>query len=357
MRQLTSNQPLTQPDGGGQRAARFLRTGVFCTAVAALLWYLNLSDFPSALLVSLCVGFSITATFTLLQSVLERWLGPWLSPAVIIVVGVVCGLLISGVLRHGDPLFLIVANPGTLVLCLVLGIGGYLVVGTRGRLLQSRVRIAELERQQAQQAQQLAENQLKLLQAQIEPHFLFNTLGNIQGLIDTDPATAQHLVEKLTALLRRSLTRTRTRLISLREEMELVRDYLDIQEVRMGGRLSYAIDLASEVENLTVPPLLLQPLVENAITHGIEARKGPGHVAVSASRNGELLALKVTDDGAGLAAAGTTSKGTGTALTNIRSRLQALFGDNATLRLLENPSGGVCAELTLPFEPPESPRA
>ncbi|MEM7704292.1 MAG: histidine kinase [Pseudomonadota bacterium] len=344
----------TEAVSTAQRAARFLRTGVYCVAVAALLAYLGISDFSAALLVSFCVGFSITAAFTLLQTRLEQMLGPWLSAASLIVVGVVSGLMISGALRYGDPLILIVANPGTLLLCLALGIGGYLVVGTRGRLLQSRVRIAELERTQAQQAQQLAENQLKLLQAQIEPHFLFNTLGNIQGLIDSDPATAQHLVEKLTALLRRSLTQTRTKLISLRQESELVRDYLAIQVIRMGGRLTFEIELAPDVEGLSIPPLLLQPLVENAITHGIEPRKGPGHVSVIARRDRGSLQLRVVDNGVGLTPTGSPASGTGTALANIRARLQALYDGDATLRLLENPPAGVCAELRLPVDLPEN---
>lgn len=334
--------------GAGGLLANLLRTTGFCLIVALVLVAIGVSSFVSALIVSLCIGYGITGVFHLLATPLEQRLGP-LSPVLLIPIGVLTGLAVAGTIRSGDPLALIYASPGTLIMCLALGVIGYQVVGNRMRLLNSRVRIAELERSQAQQRQQLADTRLKLLQAQIEPHFLFNTLGNVQSLIATDPERAARMLEQFTALLRHSLARTRDAETSLAEEAELLRAYLEIQAERTGGRLSYTIDIPAELATATLPPLLLQPLVENAVTHGLEPQPGEGLIKVSAQRAEERLLLSVADNGAGLDDTAEQPRGTGTALRNIRARLSERYGDQATLRLLENSPQGLRAELSLPL--------
>lgn len=332
----------------GGLPANLLRTTGFCLAVALVLVAMGVSAFVPALIVSLCIGFGITGVFHLLATPLEQRLGVW-SPVLLIPVGVLVGLAVAGTIRSGDPLALIVASPATLFMCLALGVIGYQVVGNRMRLLTSRVRIAELERSQAQQQQQLADTRLKLLQAQIEPHFLFNTLSNVQSLIATDPERAARMLEQFTALLRHSLARTRDEQTSLGEEAALLRAYLEIQAERTGGRLSYRIDIPKDLAEATLPPLLLQPLVENAVTHGLEPQPGEGLITVSAQRADGQLLLAVVDNGVGLAASSDEPRGTGTALRNIRARLSERYGEQAMLRLLENSPSGLRAELRLPL--------
>lgn len=263
-------------------------------------------------------------------------------------------LLLASTLLHGEPLLMLLNAPSTLVLGVTFGIIGYLIFGTRSRLLASELQVALLEREQAEQRQRLLSTELKLLQAQIEPHFLFNTLSNIQSLIHHEPAKADAMLEQLTVLLRGSLAGTRRDSATVSEELALVRAYLDIQQIRMGDRLRYRVTADPGVASLKLPPLLLQPLVENAISHGIERRPGPGTVHIEVGRVADQLRLTVTDDGPGLNADHGVGQSAehGTALRNIRERLQSGYGDRAGLRLFEAQPQGVRAELALPLDEP-----
>jgi sensor histidine kinase YesM len=188
------------------------------------------------------------------------------------------------------------------------------------------------------------EAQLKMLQAQIEPHFLFNTLANVTALIGTDPTLARQLLERLIVYLRATLSRTRAANATLADEVQLLRAYLEIFRIRMGERLQYRFDVAPELAAKPFPPMLLQPLVENAIKHGLESRLGAGELNVTASNSAGRLRIAVCDNGVGFTDAG----GSGTGLTNVRERLAALYGDAASLELEENSGGGVTARLALP---------
>ena len=234
----------------------------------------------------------------------------------------------------------------TLTLALV-GTGvSVFVLSTMERLASARA--------QAEAAQRAAaENQLKLLQSQLEPHMLFNTLANLRVLIGLDPPRAQAMLDRLIAFLRATLNASRRDTQALADEFQHLDDYLALMAVRMGTRLAVSFILPSELAALPVPPLLLQPLVENAIKHGLEPKVDGGRIEVAARRDGERLLLSVRDTGVGL---GMAASGGGTAfgLEQVRQRLTTLFGERASLQLqaASDAAGGTLATLQLPLTTP-----
>jgi sensor histidine kinase YesM len=193
-----------------------------------------------------------------------------------------------------------------------------------------------------------AEARLRLLQAQIEPHFLFNTLANLQALIGVDPAGARTMLQHLDGYLRASLATTRSDRATLAGEMDLLKSYLEILVIRMGPRLAYRLDLPADLEDVKIPPMLLQPLVENAIRHGLEPKVEGGTVRVSAGKDGNTLVLRIEDTGQGF---GTSSAaGTGVGLAHVKERLAAVYGGGASMKTEENPGGGVRITLHLPVQ-------
>ena len=215
---------------------------------------------------------------------------------------------------------------------------------------RGRIETTEALGQKAQR--EAAENQLKLLESQLEPHMLFNTLANLRVLIGIDPPRAQLMLDRLIAFLRATLNGSRGSWHSLSAEFERVNDYLELMRIRMGDRLQPSLELPADLADQRVPPLLLQPLVENAIKHGLEPHVSGGRLIVSASREGEQLVLCVRDTGAGLSAAG--SDGTRFGLMQVRERLATLYGDDATLELkpADDAQGGTLAVIRMPASPP-----
>jgi LytS/YehU family sensor histidine kinase len=204
------------------------------------------------------------------------------------------------------------------------------------------------ERARKEAIQRLAaEAQLRLLQAQIEPHFLFNTLANLQALIGTDPGRARSMLDHLNVYLRAALTAARRERNTLGDEFALLRGYLEIIAIRMDRRLRYRLELPEELAGAEVPPMLLQPLVENAVKHGLEPKLEGGEIAVAATAGGGALTLRVTDTGVGLGGAPTSDTRAG--IAQVRERLAALYGGAASLEVVSNPAGGVIATLLLPL--------
>jgi len=208
--------------------------------------------------------------------------------------------------------------------------------------------VSEHQLQAAQKDKDLMLSQLKLMQSQIEPHFLFNTLANVQGLIDQDSTAAKRLVGELTTMLRASLRRTRQDQTRLDEELTIVRSYLSIQAIRMGERLRFSIDVPDELGDVPLPPLLIQPLVENAVVHGIEPSSQGGSIEVNVSRESNRLQIRVRDTGLGLGNA-PKSSGEGVGLRNVRDRLRMLYGDDASLTLVPGDGQGTEACLRVPL--------
>ncbi len=207
----------------------------------------------------------------------------------------------------------------------------------RADLQRERLRAERVEREAV-----LAN--LRALQAQIEPHFLFNTLANIASLVDTEPARAKHMLESFNRFLRASLAATRAESTTLGDEAGLIAAYLDVLEVRMGARLRYAIDVPAELAGQRLAPMLLQPVVENAIRHGLEPKIEGGELRLAARRERDDIVVEVRDTGVGFAA---TTRG-GVGLTNLRERLRGLYGERGSLAIGDNAPSGTIVTVRLP---------
>ena len=201
---------------------------------------------------------------------------------------------------------------------------------------------------QLQAEKRAAEAQLRLLQGQIEPHFLFNTLANVISLIDHDAPRAKQMLESFTDYLRSSLASLRHDEATLGNELDLAQHYLNLLKTRMEDRLQFSISQKPALREARLPPLLLQPLIENALHHGLEPKLDGGTVAVRARLEKDTLVLEVADDGLGLDAP-PRRRGAGMALANLRARLLAQYGGAASLNLVAGHAGTV-ATLRLPFE-------
>ena len=209
------------------------------------------------------------------------------------------------------------------------------------------LRAVQLERQ-------LAAARLSALQGQLRPHFLFNTLNMIAEQVHTDPAGADAMLTRLGVLLRSSFVETDRERVPLRRELELLESYVDIMQGRFRGRLTFSLDVDPATLDALVPTFILQPLVENAIKHGVEPREEGGCVTVSARRQGEALSLEVRDNGDGLG--GVIREGTG--VGNTRERLHHLYGDGRQrFDLMPAADGGTVASVLIPFDTDDGPPA
>jgi len=208
-----------------------------------------------------------------------------------------------------------------------------------------------LERHLRAERLQAAEARLKLLEAQLEPHMLFNTLANLRALIGIDPAAAQVMVDRINGYLRATLDASRTRTHTLADEFERLSDYLELMSIRMGERLKAELDLPSELRGQPVPPLLLQPLVENAIGHALEPRVEGGRLRVSARRDGDRLRLRVEDDGPGFDPGARRAGSFG--LTQVFERVESVYGSRGHVQIQSRPGAGATVCIDLPWN--ESP--
>jgi signal transduction histidine kinase len=198
----------------------------------------------------------------------------------------------------------------------------------------------------ARMDEQTAEARLSMLEAQIEPHFLFNTLAHVKRLYDTDPVSGARMLRNLKDYLAVALPQMRETRSTLAREIDHALAYLNIQQVRMGRRLTFAVELPPALRNARMPPLMLLTLVENAIKHGLAPLPGGGRIDLRASSEGGRLCVQVADTGQGFA----KSTGGGTGLANIRARLTAVFGHAGALSLALNAPRGIIATIILPLE-------
>ena len=226
-------------------------------------------------------------------------------------------------------------------------IGGLLVAGQL--VLRHRRRVRRRELEAARLAAQLSESRLQALSMELRPHFLFNTLNAISGMVWADQAKADAMVLQLSELLRRTLEAGESPTTSLAEERHVLELYLAIQQVRFGERLTIMVDVPRALEDAEVPRFLLQPLVENAFQHGLAPKRGPVSVAVRAAREGDRLVLSVADDGVGLPPAAALVESTG--VGNMRRRLAALYGAAPSLELRPRAEGGTEVVVSLPYRP------
>ncbi|MEM9017104.1 MAG: histidine kinase [Verrucomicrobiota bacterium] len=197
----------------------------------------------------------------------------------------------------------------------------------------------------------LVSAQLEALQNRLQPHFLFNALNSVSTLVRIDPDKAEEMIDRLSGLLRNVLATGDKQRIPLRDELDLLRDYLSIESVRFSDRLTVEESIDDSVLDFMVPPLLLQPIAENAVKHGIEPKSEPSTLKVGCSlSDSDTLRLSIEDDGIGMGSASSAGSGSGVGHANIRSRLGALYGEEAQLTISDLPDGGTRVEITLPAE-------
>ena len=222
-----------------------------------------------------------------------------------------------------------------------------IVIGVHALLYYQRFRASQLE--EASLRAQLAQAQLRALKMQLHPHFLFNTLHSISSLVLEDPPKANSMIARLGDFLRLTLDHSDQQLVTLKEETEFVRCYLEIEQVRFGDRLTVDFKLEPATLGAEVPHLILQPVVENAIQHAIAPHATPGRIEITASRRNDSLRLEVSDTGLGLGRTGNGVEGHGVGLSNVRARLERLFGSNFSLEMTNGSSRGLTVTIEIPF--------
>jgi hypothetical protein len=343
---------------------QFLRRGLQTVAMAlvigAVIGYLRdryLSSIVYAALISLLSWASIDfGRLALKRDPRSGWPHDWRGPALMaggcafgFIVGTTAGDLIFGsstwALIEHQPRALV----GSIAVSALIGATISMFYYLRGRIAFQTAEVAQAERDASRA-------RLAMLQSQLEPHMLFNTLANLRVLIALDPAQATAMLDRLVAFLRATLSASRSGVQPLAAEFDRLADYLALMAVRMGPRLRVETDLPVSLRELLVPTLLLQPLVENSIRHGLEPQIEGGVITLSAEHLGDLLVLSVFDSGVGLAGKGVavlappTGVGGdgGFGLIQVRERLATLYGASARLELLPAPGGGTLARVSMP---------
>ncbi len=294
----------------------------------------------------------------------ERWprnLPPWLDRWVLQVVAVVCAIPFAVLV-----LYLGISLSDELPFWKSEGrLSGFITLSFTGVLLASWMAMSALIRQRGEEARNQAlafelerselerkalDARLRLLQAQVEPHFLFNTLANVRELVDSGSPQASRVLDTLITYLRAAVPRLQDPTTTLGQELQLVRAYLELMQLRMDDRLQFAIEADAAAERLRCPPTTLLTLVENAIRHGIDPSEEGGRIDVAVRLQDARVHAEVSDTGVGLRA---VTDGLGTGLASLRERLQLAFGGSAELRLAAMPGGGTRAEVEFPAEAPK----
>jgi sensor histidine kinase YesM len=299
------------------------------------------------LVIAYCIGFTILALIASVRcTVMQRFRGSvgmrFAIYFLLVSAGAIGGELLSQVFLHQPSN---VFRDGYVWLVAIVF---SLVAGSIALFINfSWVRLAQSKRDVERAERAAIEAQLRALQAQIEPHFLFNTLANLDALIAVDPTEARALLANLIRYLRAALTHARSEAATLQTEVELLKAYLGIMAMRLPNRLTTEFECDPECLRLKFPAMLLQPLVENAITHGIEPAREGGTIRVSVHCTADTLKLWVDDTGIGLGNAHTV--GTGAGIQNIRARLQSLFGSSARLILEPGTPRGTHAAIEVPL--------
>jgi two-component system sensor histidine kinase AlgZ len=211
--------------------------------------------------------------------------------------------------------------------------------------LKRRAREYELREERLRRAALRAE--LSALQARTDPHFLFNTLNTLAGLIEEDPARAGEMLDRLAGVFRYALEGSRSGHVALADELRAVEAYLEVEAIRFGDRFAWSLDAPADLQSERVPPLFLQPLVENALVHGVAQKRGTARVDVRLTRRDGFLHVEVDDDGPGPGASGVT--GSGNALANLRERLNLLFDGHSSLTTCAGPLGGFRVTVDIPL--------
>ncbi|ASI94214.1 sensor histidine kinase [Vibrio rotiferianus] len=323
-----------------------LVTTVFCLFISAMT--LSVWGGPYYVHVLVSFGFGYSAIFF-------SWLIDRLFPTIPRMIEVVCSLvacLLFGVINAqfwlGEYFGISDMIPVGLMGLLFSGMC-YFYFYSREKEAVAQRELESIKREKAEQDRALLLSQLKQMQSQIEPHFLFNTLANISALMSQDVDKAKLMLEQLTALLRATLKSSREEHTTIDNETALIEAYLGIQQTRLGERLSYKIEVEEGLGRTELPPMMLQPLIENAIIHGIEPKREGGEVSLLIKREQQNLQIEVRDTGVGLNHV-SGHMGSGVGLSNLKQRVEALFLGKGEVSISESAQGGVCIRLSWPIE-------
>lgn len=323
-----------------------LVTTVFCLFISAMT--LSVWGGPYYVHVLVSFGFGYSAIFF-------SWLIDRLFPTIPRMIEVVCSLvacLLFGVINAqfwlGEYFGISDMIPVGLMGLLFSGMC-YFYFYSREKEAVAQRELESIKREKAEQDRALLLSQLKQMQSQIEPHFLFNTLANISALMSQDVDKAKLMLEQLTALLRATLKSSREEHTTIDNETALIEAYLGIQQTRLGERLSYKIEVEEGLGRTELPPMMLQPLIENAIIHGIEPKREGGEVSLQIKREQQNLQIEVRDTGVGLNHV-SGHMGSGVGLSNLKQRVEALFLGKGEVSISESAQGGVCIRLSWPIE-------
>lgn len=334
-----------------------LQVIAFCLAIATILYgFQPEQPYPPNVVYSLSIGVIMWAVIDVgrhaLPSSAETGWPRGISGLVLVMAGIAAGYALGSQLaaRLGLLLGWLPAASGpeheghwrtTLLVSLIAGV-------VASFYFYAQTKSAYLQRKMGEARRHADEARLKLLESQLEPHMLFNTLANLRALIGSDPPRAQGMLDRIISYLRATLEASRATMHSLQAEFDRLHDYLELMAVRMGPRLQYSLLLPRELAQQPVPTLLLQPLVENSIRHGLEPKVDGGQVLVSARREGQALVLQVRDTGLGEAGA---CQGHGFGLAQVRERLATLYGAAAVVELDAVPGTGATATIRIPIQP------
>lgn len=330
---------------------------IFCTLIGLFLSAINQNNEYGMLLpnlgISYCIGYCVWS----INHILER--NNWFSSDVIrATIAIILGAIVGGLLGSYLFLYLLFDSTAhfvyselfrTLLLGIFFGLVSLYLVYSQRLMFQRREQLVAEKQKLAEQNEQLAQSRLQNLQAKIEPHFLFNTLANIYSRIDKQPEEAKLMMDKLSSILRYRL-KTNENMVDLAQEIQLIEDYLQIQQMRLGERLEYELEQQLEHINCQIPPLLIQPLVENAVTHGIEPSIAGGKIELTVTQSENSVQISVLDNGVGLGNSQRNGNGNGLALKNIKERLKTLYDNNAKLELSEDPNGKTKSTIEIPVE-------
>ncbi len=332
----------------GLTVRRVLWVTVICMVATGTVVWLFINTYLDLLVTALCVGYTSMVLFTIGGNMRQNLLPREAMQVLAVIAGSVLGTILAGFVKGRDLAGMFSERLGGVAISMGLGIGfGCVVVATmilRAKHDRDQARIAQAEAERHALERNVLEARLQLLQAQVEPHFLFNTLANVQHLVETDSRTAATMLESLIKYLRAALPQMREGATNLGREVDMARAYLDIHRMRMGQRLDYQIDVPESLRARSFPPMMLISLVENAIKHGVDPCCESGKITIRAADGAGRLTVSVADTGEGIK----PSKGGGVGLTNIRERLKALYGPSARLVLEENVPHGVVAFIEVP---------
>ena len=332
----------------GLTLRRVLAVSAICVAFAAACVWFFLNTFLDLLVSALCVGYTSMALFTIAGNVRQSRLRREHMQVLAIIAGSFLGTILAGIVkgRGLTQMFTEKLSGVSITMGLGVGIGCVVVAGLllREKHARDEARLLQAEAEHHRLEKSFLEARLQLMQAQVEPHFLFNTLANVQHLVETDPAAAGRMLQSLIDYLRAALPQMREATTNLGREIDMARAFLEINRVRMGARLDFAIDVPDDLKCRPFPPMMLISLVENAVKHGVDPCCECGSITIRAAEAEGKLKVSVTDTGEGIR----PKKGGGVGLANIRERLKALYGSAAKLVLEENAPRGVVASIEVP---------